>query len=99
MSETHSQTNFLNTGFQAGSDQETERLAATIMEELRKIVWSNKKKAPDSFQGVPLEDVVQELFLKLRNSAKARGDGEGVTGAQDQSDAAEPRQRWNDRKH
>jgi RNA polymerase sigma factor (sigma-70 family) len=95
MSETHSQTNFLNTGFQASSDEETERLAGTIMEELRKIVWSNKKKTPDSFEGVPLEDVVQELFLKLRNTAQASGVGEGETGPA----TGEPRKRWNDRKH
>ena len=102
MSESHSQTNFLNTGFQADSDEETERLTGTIMEELRKIVWSNKKKAPDSFEGVQLDDVVQELFLELRNTTKASGDGEGVAGevaGQDGSDAEEPRKRWNDRKH
>jgi len=102
VSETHSQTNFLNAGFRAASDSEAEDLTSTIMAELRKIVWSNRRRGPDSFEGVQLDDVVQELFLKLRNTAQGPGGGGGAAGeagAASANEAAAPPKRWNDRKH
>jgi RNA polymerase sigma factor (sigma-70 family) len=92
VSDSHSQTNFLNKGFQGGDSDETERLAALIIAELHKIAKADAKKNPAAWQGLELHDVVAEIFLRFKAAGEAR---------KDQAEAAEavPGPKWSDRKH
>jgi RNA polymerase sigma factor (sigma-70 family) len=69
MSETHSQTNFFNNGLRTDGDPEKERLAERIVEELRKIAGAQAKKNPADWQGIDLNEVVADLFVRLAKPA------------------------------
>jgi RNA polymerase sigma factor (sigma-70 family) len=69
VSEAHSQTNFLNQGLRTDGDPDKERLAERIVDELRKIAGSDAKKDPAAWQGIDLNEIVAEVFVRLVDSS------------------------------
>ncbi len=74
MSENHSQTNFVNGGWQTGGDPEKERLAERIVEELRKVAGAEVRKDPAGWQGTDLDEIVAQVFLRLSQSERQWSD-------------------------
>jgi RNA polymerase sigma factor (sigma-70 family) len=87
VSDAHSLTNFLNQGGVGGGPGD--RLAARIVEELRKIAGADAERNPTAWRGVDLDEAVAEVYLRL--VIRPTG-GSGPADAE----ATGP---WNDRKH
>ncbi len=91
MSETHSQTRFLN-GFWAGDDEKTRELGPRIVNELQKIAAADARKNPAAWQGIDLDEAVGEVWARLARPAARKEEGE--------TEGSSPSgKRWNDRKH